>query len=65
MNSNQKPFERMAFLFLKIEQMVFLFSKNMDIKKPSETFRRFLCLILFLTDYKEAECNNKSVNLLE
>lgn len=45
--------------------MVFLFSKNMDIKKPSETFRRFLCLILFLTDYKEAECNNKSVNLLE
>ena len=55
----------MAFLFLKIEQMVFLFSKNMDIKKPSECFRRFLCLILFHSDYKEAECNNKSVNLLE
>ena len=55
----------MAFLFLKIEHMVFLFSKNMDMKKPSETFRRFLCLILFHSDYKEAECNNKSVNLLE
>ena len=55
----------MAFLFFENRYMVFLFSKNMDMKKPSETFRRFLCLILFHSDYKEAECNNKSVNLLE
>ena len=55
----------MAFLFFKIEQMVFLFSKNMDIKKTFRTIPKVLCLILFLSDYKEAECNNKSVNLLE
>ena len=54
----------MAFLFLKVEQMVFLFSKNMDIKKRYRKSSVFM-LCVFLANYKEAECNNKSVNLLE
>jgi len=55
----------MAFLFLKIEQMVFFIFEKYGHEKTFRKIPKVLCLILFLSDYKEAECNNKSVNLLE